>query len=123
MSKAYEFIKASYYDSAITKARTDLEEALIWAIEKRGQNAPKNGNVVQLYDQFKALYNMHRNKDIDRRIKDLLSGLNKIVSSVSEMRNIASDSHVLGSTRITLAAYQAKLFVDATVIFVVFIHF
>lgn len=43
----------------------------------------------------------------------LLSGLEKTVSAVSEMRNKNGDAHGLGSGRLTIADYHARLAVNA----------
>lgn len=122
MSKAYACIENSDYDSAVTKARTIVEEAFIWGIAKQNQEPLKNGDIGYLYNQFKSLYHMHQDKNTDKRINDLLSGLNKIVTSISEMRNNASDSHGLGTRRIPIAAHHTKLVVDAAVLLADFVQ-
>ena len=48
---------------------------------------------MKLFKQVRELYNMHTDKDTDRRINTLLSGLNSIVSAISEMCNKDSDAH------------------------------
>lgn len=81
------------YDSAITKSRTLLEEVFIYVIERKGEKLTESGDISKLYNQVKQLYNMHQNKDVDKRINNLLSGLEKILTSISDMRNKDSDSH------------------------------
>lgn len=39
------------------------------------------------------LYNMHQDKNLDKRFNGLLSGLEKILTAISEMRNKDSDAH------------------------------
>lgn len=56
---------------------------------------------------------MHADKNIDVRINTLLSGLEKILSSISEMRNKDSDSHGVGSKRINISEHHARLFVNS----------
>ena len=58
---------------------------------------------------------MHANSEMDKRINTLLSGLEKIVSSISEMRNKASDSHGVGKNRIAIEEHHARLIVNASV--------
>ena len=53
------------------------------------------------------------NPSYDNRVNDLLNGLEKILKSLTEMRNSASDSHGLGSARITIEKRHARLFVNA----------
>ncbi len=101
------------YDSAITKSRTLLEEVFIYAIEKKGETPSESGEIGKLYGQVKALYNMHQSKDVDKRINGLLSGLEKILSAIAEMRNKGSDSHGVGAKRITIADHHARLFVNS----------
>lgn len=101
------------YDSAITKSRTLLEEVFCYVIEKKGEEPSESGDIGKLYSQVKQLYNMHQSKDIDKRINGLLSGLEKILSAIAEMRNKGSDSHGVGAKRINIADHHARLFVNS----------
>jgi hypothetical protein len=75
------------FDSAITKSRTLLEEVFCYVIEQKGETPSETGEIGKLYGQVKALYNMHQDRDLDKRVNGLLSGLEKIVSAITEMRN------------------------------------
>ena len=101
------------YDSAITKSRTLLEEVFCYVIERKGGDPSESGDIGKLYNQVKELYNMHQCKDMDKRINGLLSGLEKILSAIAEMRNKGSDSHGVGAKRITIADHHARLFVNS----------
>ena len=101
------------YDSAITKSRTLLEEVFCYVIEKKGEEPSESGDIGKLYNQVKQLYNMHQSKDMDKRINGLLSGLEKILSAIAEMRNKGSDSHGVGASRIAIDEHHARLFVNA----------
>ena len=101
------------YDSAITKSRTLLEEVFCYVIEKKGEDPSESGDIGKLYNQVKQLYNMHQSKDMDKRINGLLSGLEKILSAIAEMRNKGSDSHGVGAKRISIADHHARLFVNS----------
>lgn len=101
------------YDSAITKSRTLLEEVFCYVIEKRGEVPSESGDIGRLYNQVKQLYNMHQNREMDRRINGLLSGLEKILSAIAEMRNKVSDSHGVGAKRINISNHHARLFVNS----------
>ncbi|MCQ2588569.1 MAG: abortive infection family protein [Treponema sp.] len=111
--QALKCIDDGDYYSAVTKSRTMIEEALCLAIEQQGCVPLEKGDVVQLYAQFKPLYNMHSDKTMDKRINNLLSGINKIIESISEMRNKNSDSHGVGSKRIIIKKHHALLFVNS----------
>ena len=101
-------------DSAITKSRTILEETFCYAIEIKGEEPSDNGDIGKLYKQVKDLYSMHTNKDMDKRINKLLSGLENIVQSIAEMRNNGSDSHGLGNKRVNISDYHARLAVNSS---------
>ena len=100
-------------DSAITKARTLLEEVFCYAIEAKGETPSDKGRIGTLYTQVKDLYNMHADAKMDIRVKTLLSGLEKIVSSIGEMRNNSSDSHGVGQRRIAVEGHHAMLAVNS----------
>lgn len=109
------------YDSVLTKARTLLEEVFCYVIEKRNELPDNSGNINKLFKQVSNLYNMHADKDNDKRINTLISGLNNIVSSMAEMRNITSDSHGMGSRRINLEEHHARLYLNVSIALAEFI--
>lgn len=114
-NRSMKDIEEKNYDSAITKSRTLLEEVFCYVIEKKDEKPSENGNIIKLYDQVKQLYSMHQNKDMDKRINGLLSGLEKILFAISDMRNKGSDSHGIGSKRIEIDQHHARLFVNSSV--------
>lgn len=109
------------YDSALTQARTILEETFDYVLENRQIQPSNKGDIKKLYKQVKDEYKMHENKDADKRINQLLSGLENIVSAVSEMRNKNSDSHGVGGRRLTIDRHHARLAVNAATIMADFI--
>jgi len=111
--RAMQDVLEGNYDSAITKSRTLLEEVFCYVIEKKGDAPSESGDISKLYNQVKQLYNMHQDKDVDKRINGLLSGLEKILSSIAEMRNKGSDSHGIGAKRINIAEHHARLFANS----------
>lgn len=119
--QALKCIDDGDYYSAITKSRTMIEEALCLAIEKQNEVPLEKGDVGHLYSQFKPLYNMHSDKNVDKRINNLLSGINKIIESISEMRNKNSDSHGIGSRRINIKKHHTLLFVNSAITITEFI--
>lgn len=112
--RAMDDVEKGNYDSAITKSRTLLEEVFCYVIEKKSETPSTSGDMAILYKQVKNLYNMHADKDIDKRINKLLSGLEKIVSAISEMRNKDSDAHGVGAKRIKIDEYHARLLVNSS---------
>ncbi|WP_419878239.1 abortive infection family protein [Brevibacillus centrosporus] len=111
--RAMQDVMDENYDSAITKSRTLLEEVFCYVIENKGETPTESGDIGKLYNQVKQLHNMHQDKDIDKRINGLLSGLEKILSAIAEMRNKGSDSHGIGAKRIKIAEHHARLFVNS----------
>ncbi len=112
-SRAMEDVARYDFDSAITKSRTLLEEVFCTVIEQKNEIPSKSGDMKKLYKQVKDLYRMHANAGTDKRINELLSGLEKIVTSVSEMRNKHSDAHGIGRKRIRIDEHHAQLLVNA----------
>lgn len=105
------------YDSVITKSRTLLEEVLIYIIEKLTfERYKSNGDLVKIYQDATDLLNMRQKKDWDKRVNELLGGLHKIVSAISSMRNINSDAHGAGSSRININKREALLAANSSVI-------
>ena len=112
--RAMKDIDEGNLDSAITKSRTILEETFCYAIEIKGEEPSDSGDIGKLYKQVKDLYNMHANKDMDKRVNKLLSGLENIVQSIAEMRNNGSDSHGLGNKRVNISDCHARLAVNSS---------
>lgn len=113
--RARQDILDKHYESAITKARTILEESFSYVIQQKGEKPNSSGDIKTLYKQVKSLYEMHGDKIADKRINELFSGLEKIVSAISEIRNNYSDSHGVGLKRVQMEDYHAKLCLDAAV--------
>lgn len=113
-NRAMKDIDDGNLDSAITKSRTILEETFCYTIELKGNEPSDSGDIGKLYKQVKDLYNMHTDRDMDKRINKLLSGLENIVQSIAEMRNNGSDSHGLGNKRVNISDYHARLAVNSS---------
>ena len=109
------------YDTALTHSRTLLEEVFMAVIEARDQEPRRDGNIKGLYAQVKELYNMKANPTFDKRINELLSGLEKILNSISEMRNKQGDAHGVGNTRLPIPPHYARLFVNSALTMAEFI--
>lgn len=109
-----DFINGNY-DSVVTKSRTLLEEVLIYVIEKKtNQSYENNGNLIHLYCDATGALCMTQNGDWDKRVNELLGGLNKIVNAIARMRNINSDAHGVGNNRIDIHESEAMLIVNSS---------
>lgn len=106
-------LKDGNYDSAITKSRTLLEEVFCYMIEAKGKEPTQSGEIGKLFYQVKQLYNMLQGNEQDKRINELLCGLEKILSSIVKMRNKNSDAHGVGAKRINIANHHARLVVNS----------
>ncbi|MDU5257523.1 MAG: abortive infection family protein, partial [Eggerthella sp.] len=96
-----------------TKARTLLEETFCQVIERKGEIPSTSGDMGKLFAQAKKLYSIHADETTDRRICDLVNGLNKIVDSIGQMRNKQGDAHGVGAARVRIEDYHARLAVNA----------
>lgn len=112
--RAMADVEKTDYDSAVTKARTLLEETFCYVIEKNNEVPNDSGDISQLYKQVKKIYNMHGSSELDKLINKLLSGLENIVKGIAEMRNISSDSHGVGARRLAIKDYHARLIVNSS---------
>lgn len=104
------------YDSVITKSRTLLEEVLIYIIEQLTKERYKsNGDLIKIYQEATELLNIRQKKEWDKRVNELLGGLHKIVNSISSMRNINSDAHGVGASRISVSEREALLVANSAI--------
>lgn len=110
------------FDSVITKCRTLVEELCIFIIERKNVSPKLDGKLNNLWKQTKILLNMNDVNDFDKRIADLISGLNKIVDAITSLRNINSDSHGVGCKRINIGKREANLIANSTIVFCEYIY-
>lgn len=114
-------IEEGNFDSALTKARTMVEEVLVYIIEQHGDIVTKKGDIGRMYSQVKGYYKMQQSSEFDNRINELLQGLEKIIHAIGDMRNMNSDSHGVGSSRINISDYHARLVINSAISFSEFI--
>lgn len=98
------------YDSVVTKSRTLLEEVMIFIIEKKTKERYRSkGDLMKIYTELKDLIGIKQRNEWDNRVNDLLSGINKIVDAIGKMRNMNSDAHGVGISRIGIKEREARL--------------
>ena len=112
-SRCLKDISEKNYDSVITKSRTLLEEVIEYKINEKNEQVQTLGDIVKMYNQFKELYNMKQNGKFDNRVNDLLNGLEKIINSVANLRNINSDAHGAGQRRVEIKEREARLIINS----------
>lgn len=104
------------FDSVVTKSRTLLEEVFIYIIEKvTKERYQSNGNISQIYSEVKDLINMRQQSTWDRRVNDMISGINKIIDAIGSMRNINSDAHGVGVGRIAIKEREARMIASSAI--------
>ena len=111
-----DFVEGNY-DSVVTKSRTLMEEVLVYILEQNNVPVPTKGDLKKLYAAVKPLFNMNQKSEFDKRVNDLLSGLEKIINSIAEMRNTNSDAHGVGSKRINIRESKAKLIMNSAILY------
>lgn len=119
--QAINHIVQGRFDTALTQARTLLEEVFCYVLEKKNIKPIATGKIGDLYKQVRETYNMHIDDNTDKRVKKLISGLITIVDTISEIRNNISDAHGQGVKRISIKDYHARLVVNSALIISEFI--
>jgi hypothetical protein len=57
---------------------------------------------------------MRQKSEWDKRVNELLGGLHKLVSAISSMRDMNSDAHGVGSSRINIRKSEALLVANSS---------
>lgn len=102
------------YDSVLTKCRTILEEVLIYILEEHDLDEDAKGDIVRLYNSVKKKLKIQQKKEFDKRVNQLLSGIENVINSIASMRNITSDAHGKGKNRIKVSKREAELTINST---------
>ena len=92
-----------------------LSGPMLWELSQ------KFGCYQEYYWENSSKTNLSRWQYMDKRINKLLSGLENIVQSIAEMRNNRSDSHGLGSKKVNIPNYHARLALNSSSIMAEFI--
>ena len=109
-------LKNKDFDSVVTKSRTLLEEVFIYIIEKSTKERySSKGNIQSIYAEVKDLINMKQQNDWDKRVNDMIGGINKIIDAIGSMRNMNSDAHGVGVGRITIKEREARMIASSAI--------
>lgn len=109
-------LKNKDFDSVVTKSRTLLEEVFIYIIEKSTKERySSKGNIQSIYAEVKDLINMRQQNDWDKRVNDMIGGINKIIDAIGSMRNMNSDAHGIGVGRITIKEREARMIASSAI--------
>lgn len=95
IDKANQRIKTNDFDGAITSARTLVEEIQVEIYKKlnSGQEPNHKGDLNKLYNAIASSLKLSISKDLDERLKSILSGLYSINNGIANLRNISGDAH------------------------------
>jgi len=106
------------YDSVVTKSRTLIEEVLIHIMESSSNNSYNyNGDFKKLLKEVKELLGIRQKSEWDKRVNEMLSGLEKIMDAIIGMRNSNSDAHGTGQSRINIKGREARLIANAAMMY------
>lgn len=115
-NRAQQDINNNHLESAITKARTLLEEVFCFLIEEKNDPIPKRGKIKELYRKIETLYSLHPDQTADKSIKKLLSGFSSIIDGIIEIRNMSGDAHGYGKDRINMNKDITELLINSAVL-------
>ncbi len=111
------------YDNVLTSARTLTEEIIFYILEQNQHEVTKlpKGDFLKLQQLIKNELGIQQDKSFDNRINAMLSGLEKTIQAVIEMRNAQGSSHGVGTKRINIKKREAQLVANATVTYLDYI--
>ena len=101
-------------DSVVTKSRTIIETVFIAILRKHQIDFKENGDIGHYRSLVNKTLGMKPDNRWDKNVSSLISGLNKIVDSITTMRNINSDSHG-SSNRVKINEAEAELILNSAV--------
>ncbi|ARC67103.1 hypothetical protein B14_04140 [Bacillus licheniformis] len=106
-------IKNGDYSGAITTAKTLIEgvcKEIIYNIEKKEYEG--KSNLPKLFDEVRKHLSLEP-KELDKPLKEVVSGLIKIIKGLNEIRNSSGDSHAGNGNNSKLALHHALLVVNS----------
>lgn len=101
------------YSGAITAAKTLVEgvcKEIIFNIEKK--EIESKGNLLKLFETVRKHLGLEP-QDLERPLREVVTGLLKIIQGLSEIRNISGDSHAGKGNGSKLSLHHALLVVNS----------
>ena len=92
LNNAKEDLLNNDLDSVVTKSRTIIETVFIVILRKHQIDFKENGNIGHYRSLVNKTLGMKPDNRWDENVSSLISGLNKIVDSITTMRNIKGTS-------------------------------
>lgn len=107
-------LKNGDFASVVTKSKTILESIFRQILDGAGKSYSKSPNLKEYQSKVSELLNMKYSDDWNSRVRNMVSSLNKLVDSISELRNKDSDAH--GRTKIVnIDAAEAELLLNTSI--------
>ena len=120
IKKARDKLAQDDYDGAITNVRSLVEAFQEEIIRRSGAEVPKyDGDLLKLYKKTKQVLNLDPSEQPSDILKQILTGLNSIVSGLSGISNKMGDRH---SRTYKPSRHHAKLAINAAFTFCEFLH-
>ena len=117
--KARDKLAQDDYDGAITNVRSLVEAFQEEIIRRSGAEVPKyDGDLLKLYKKTKQVLNLDPSEQPSDILKQILTGLNSIVSGLSGISNKMGDRH---SRTYKPSRHHAKLAINAAFTFCEFL--
>ncbi|WP_220728502.1 abortive infection family protein [Apilactobacillus xinyiensis] len=115
MENAKKELDNGDFYTVVTKSRALIETTFIQILKRNNVSFnEKSGNLKKYRELVSKCLNMNIQKEWPKNVKVLVSGLNKIIDSISDMRNKNSDSHAsLNRSPITRA--EAELILSTSI--------
>lgn len=114
LDNAKSSLQMGDFDSVVTKSRTLIESEFIIILHGHDCSFKENGNLAQYRGLVHKVLNMKPDSHWNKEVLELISGLNRIIDSIFDMRNKNSDAHG-SSVRVSINAGEAELVLNAAV--------
>ena len=102
-------IQKQNFDSVVSHSRTLLEDVFMYIINDYTHKTNKSsGDLLKIWKECKVILNLTVQSDWDKDMKEFASGLEKIIQSISRMRNSNSDAHGTGDNRHPIEESEAR---------------
>lgn len=97
------------YNHAVTLTKNMLEKTLKILLDKKEEKYTTADDINDLYKKIKKLYSLNIHSGMNEPLKKIISGLNSIISGISEIRNLTGDAHEHAENEFGLRKFDLKM--------------
>lgn len=97
------------YNHAVTLTKNMLEKTLKILLDKKEEKYTTADDINDLYKKVKKLYSLNIHSVMNEPLKKIISGLNSIISGISEIRNLTGDAHEHAENEFGLRKFDLKM--------------